>query len=88
MAFVEQLGVMDFSARNFDVAEDPDLEFAGANRPALTTELLARCVGGNSARWRSRSVGGRIAALLRFLRAQFRQRQFRVSRELRASRVR
>ena len=52
-------------ARPFGAAEDLDLEFAGADRPTLTTALLARCAGGGADRWWAQPVGARNAALLR-----------------------
>jgi hypothetical protein len=54
--------------RAFGTAADLDLDFASDDRPAVVTALLAACAAPrDSAHWWSRSVGERIAAVLRVL---------------------
>jgi hypothetical protein len=54
--------------RPFGRAQDLDLEFTDADRPALVTALLAGCDAKSSAEfWWEQTVGARIAALLRVL---------------------
>ena len=54
--------------RAFGTVADLDLDFASDDRPAVVTALLAACAAPrDSAYWWSRSVGERIAAILRLL---------------------
>jgi hypothetical protein len=54
--------------RPFGHAEDLDVDFNAADRPALVTKLLARCGAPRDDRyWWSQAVGARIAALVRLL---------------------
>lgn len=63
-----QATAMSLPMRPLGQPEDLDLAFASADRPALVTELLARCAGGDAAHWWTRSVGERTAALLQLFR--------------------
>ena len=57
-----------FHLRPFGRAEDLDLEFERADRPALVTALLERCsAAGDPAAWWTQPIGNRIAALLRIV---------------------
>lgn len=56
---------MQSAMRAFGSLEDLDLEFAGGDRPALVTAVLATCAGGSADQWWAQPVGVRIAALLR-----------------------
>ena len=53
--------------RTFGRMDDLDLDFAGADRPALVTALLTHCAGGDADYWWSQPVGARAAALLDLL---------------------
>lgn len=54
--------------RAFGTVADLDVDFASDDRPAVVTALLAACAAPrDSAYWWSRSVGERIAAILRLL---------------------
>lgn len=56
------------SLRPFGRAEDLDIAFTQADRPALVTALLARCSGADDPScWWAQPVGARIEALLRIL---------------------
>ena len=56
---------MPVAMRPFGCAADLDLEFADGDRPALVTALLAQCTGTGAPHWWARTVGERVAALLR-----------------------
>src|ERR1051325_2051386 len=55
--------------RPFGRAQDLELEFAGENRPALVTALLAHFSKADPEFWWDQMVGARVAALLRVLAA-------------------
>jgi hypothetical protein len=58
----------DAGMRPFGHAADLDLDLRSSDRPQLVTALLAQCAGTDDpALWWSRSVGARIAALLRLI---------------------
>lgn len=67
---MQQARVASVALRPFGEAQDLDVDFGDADRPALVTALLARCVQPNDAAfWWSRGVGARTAMLLRLMAA-------------------